>query len=68
MCGRQLLRPGKAVRDLQFEFFEEHRQLAPDVAYTRYSNGTVVIVNRSNAPFDWEGHTVPELSFLRLDS
>lgn len=55
------------VRDLQYEFFEEHRLLATDVAYTRYSNGTVVIVNRSESLFEWEGRTVPGLSFLRID-
>jgi len=55
------------VRDLQFEFLDEHHLLAPGVAYTRYSNGTVIVVNRSEAPFAWEGRTVPELSFLRLD-
>ena len=46
------------IADLQFEFMEDHRILAPGVALTRYSNGAETVVNRSERPFAYKGLTV----------
>lgn len=57
----------RKVRDLQFEFLEEHELLAEKVARTRYANGTVLAINRSPEPYTWEGEVVPPLSYVRRD-
>jgi hypothetical protein len=53
----------KLVRELQFEFMEDHDELAHDVFKTTYSNGTAVIVNYNDTPYAWEGRTIPPCDF-----
>jgi hypothetical protein len=37
---------------LQFEFIDEHEEVRPNVIRERYSDGTVVIINRSESEFE----------------
>lgn len=46
------------LSDLQFEFMEDHRQLAPGVALTVYAGGAETVVNRSGRPYSYKGQTV----------
>jgi len=43
---------------LQYEFMEDHRELARDVFLTRYGNGAETVVNYSSEPFAWKDRTV----------
>ena len=54
------------LSDLQFEFMDDHRLLTKDVSLTRYSDGTRVIVNHGEAPYVFEGATVPPGDWIRL--
>ena len=54
------------LSDLQFEFMDDHRLLAKDVSLTGYSDGTRVIVNHGEAPYVFEGATVPPGDWIRL--
>ncbi|MBQ7666512.1 MAG: hypothetical protein IJS46_00765 [Kiritimatiellae bacterium] len=50
---------------LQFEFMDDHRQLAPGVFETVWSNGARLVVNYTASPFDCgDGRTAPPLDFL----
>ena len=42
----------EAIAHLQLEFIEEHKLLAPGVVQERYSDGTVITINRSTENFD----------------
>ena len=44
---------------LQYAFMEDHRELAPDVFLTVYSNGEELVTNYSRAPFAYRGQSVP---------
>ena len=46
------------VADLQFEFMEDHRVLAPGVSLTVYANGAETVVNRSGVPYEYYGQLV----------
>ena len=54
------------LSDLQFEFMDDHRLLAKDVSLTGYSDGTRVIVNHGEAPYVFEGATMPPGDWIRL--
>jgi len=43
---------------LQYQFMEDHRELAPEVFLTRYGDGEETVVNYSSRPFAWKGRTV----------
>ena len=43
------------IADLQFEFIEEHEELAPGVVRERYSDGTLITINHSDTPFEGIG-------------
>ncbi len=51
------------LRRLQFEFMDEHDQLAPEVFRTGYADGTAVITNYGETDYDYQGHTVPARSY-----
>jgi hypothetical protein len=40
------------IAHLQFEFIDEHEEVQPDVIRERYSDGTVIIINRSETEFE----------------
>lgn len=58
----------RELSDLQYEFFEEHKILEEGVVYTRYSNGTVIIINYKEDEYVYEGNTVKGKSYLRIDN
>ena len=45
----------ESIADLQLEFIEEHEELAPGVIRERYSDGTSIIINHSDTPFEGIG-------------
>lgn len=52
------------LRHLQFEFMEDHAEIAPDVFRVRYSNGQEVVCNYTDKPFSYKGRTVASLDFV----
>lgn len=52
--------------DLQYEFLEEHRMLTNEVAFTRYSDGSIIVVNYGKDVFAYEGNEIPAKSFVRF--
>jgi len=54
------------ISDLQFEFMEDHRLLAPGVSLTGYANGAETVVNRSAATFTYKGVDVPAGDWRRF--
>ena len=53
---------------LQYEFMEEHEELAPGVFRTGYSNGESVVVNYTGRSFDFNGSTVDAEGWKLVDS
>ncbi|MBR4236776.1 MAG: hypothetical protein IKR85_12060 [Clostridia bacterium] len=41
-----------------------HERLAEDVSKTEYENGTYVLVNYTETPFDYQGHTIPARDYI----
>ena len=56
------------LKYLQYEFMEEHRELAPDVYLTRYSNGDETVCNYSATPFAYKSKTTAPLSYTLYKS
>ena len=48
----------QALKHLQYEFMEDHAEIAPDVIRVRYSNGEEVVCNYADKPFAYRGRTV----------
>ncbi len=64
------LRPIKRMYDLwqplkhlQFEFLDDHAEIAPDVFRSRYSNGEEVVCNYTDKPFFYRGQPVASLAY-----
>lgn len=53
----------KTLRELQFEFMDNHNELAPGVYCIDYSNGKSVIVNYNDNPYEYAGHKVESNDF-----
>ncbi len=53
------------IRDLQYEFLEDHKTIADGVVLTRYSNGSEVVINYNDTPYQAGSVTVPPKSYLR---
>ena len=51
------------IKYLQFEFMDLHKQLAPDVFLSKYSNGHEVVCNYTKNPFKYKGVDIKPLSF-----
>ena len=56
----------QTIQDLQFEFMEEHEEIAEGVTCSRYSNGSRLLVNCRRTEFLWNGTTLPPLSCTRI--
>lgn len=54
----------KTLRDLQFEFMEEHMELEDGVVKVRYSNGKTVIVNYNDYSYRLNSKKIEALDFL----
>ena len=48
---------------LQYEFMEDHRKLADGVFRIRYSDGSIIIVNYNDKPFEYKKKTVQPKSY-----
>jgi len=48
---------------LQLEFMEDHRELAKDVYLTVYGDGSEVVANYTDKPFQYRGKTVKPLDY-----
>ncbi len=48
----------EALSDLQFEFMEQHEQLAPNVFRTAFSNGAEIICNYTDSDYVHKGQTI----------
>lgn len=55
-----------SLADLQLSFMDDHRELAPGVSLTAYSDGTRIVVNFGDSPFAFEGREVSAKSWIRL--
>ena len=53
----------QAIKHLQFEYLEEHEEIAPDVFRARYSNGEEVVCNYTDTPFDYQGKAVAPFDY-----
>lgn len=51
------------LRHLQFQFIEDHREIAKDVFLVKYSNGEKVLCNYRDVPFEYRGETVKAKSY-----
>ena len=51
------------VKYLQYEFMEEHRELAKDVFLTRYGDGSEIVSNYSEMKFPYKGDFVEPHNF-----
>lgn len=54
--------------DLQYEYFEDYKILENGIVYTRYSNGSIVLVNHTDKDYVYGGKTVGALNYLRIDA
>ena len=57
----------RTMSRLQMEFMEEHKTLAEDVKLTRYSDGTVIVCNYSDQPYEYEGHIVGAMDYVLME-
>ncbi len=48
---------------LQYEFMNYHGEISPNVFVTRYSNGTRIVTNYTNKPFEYKGENVPAMDY-----
>lgn len=54
------------VAHLQLEFMQEHKKLADDVYLTVYGDGSRVVTNYTNAPYEFEGKKVAAMDYLLI--
>lgn len=52
------------LRRLQFEFMEAHDEIAPNVFRTLFSDGTSIVCNYGETPYEWEGRSVPSMGYV----
>ena len=51
------------MKHLQYEFMDDHRELAPDVFLTKFSDKTIIITNYSDKDYVYGGKTVKSRSY-----
>lgn len=56
----------KTISDLQFEFMEEHEEIAEGVVCSRYSDGSRLLINYNETEFDCDGRMLAPLSCTRI--
>jgi hypothetical protein len=52
------------VGDIYNQFITDYRILESGVSVTEYENGVKVLVNKTNAPFNYEGHIIESRDYL----
>lgn len=58
----------RKLSDLQYEFFDDYKIMEEGIVYTRYSSGTVIVVNHTDQDYVFEGKTVSARNYLRIDA
>jgi uncharacterized protein DUF5696 len=58
----------RTIVDLQFEFLEEHKEITEKISAVTYSDGSVIVVNRSEDSFEYQGKAIAPYSFAKLKS
>ena len=53
----------KELSYLQYEFLDEHKEIAKDVFKCTYSDGSIMLFNYSDKPFIFEGKTIQSMSY-----
>ena len=53
----------QALKHLQYEYLEDHQEIAPDVYRSLYSNGQEVVCNYRKTPFLYRGSAVSSFSY-----
>ena len=51
------------LKHLQYEYLEDHAEIAPDVFRSRYSNGEEVVCNYTDKPFAYGGAAVAPFAY-----
>ncbi len=51
---------------LQYEFMDDHRELAPDVFITIYSDGSKIVCNYSDKDFAYNGRDVKPMDYILI--
>lgn len=54
----------ESMKELQYEFFEDHSELAPGVFRSLFSNGTQIVCNYSEKPFEYDGKMVEPMNYV----
>lgn len=54
----------KRLMRLQLELMTSHEQISEKVFKTGYSDGTIVLCNYREEPFEWNGKTIPAVSYI----
>ncbi len=57
--GRDLL---KEMGYLQYEFLDNHEEIAPDVFKSEFSDGSVIVSNYSGKPYEYDSQTISPMS------
>ena len=53
----------KKLSWLQYEFLEDHCEIAPGIMCSIFSDGTIILCNYTDAAFDYEGTPVPPMDY-----
>ena len=53
----------RPLKHLQFEFLDDHAEIAPNVTRSRYGNGEEVVCNYGEEPFGYGGKEIMPLSY-----
>lgn len=54
----------KPLAYLQWEFMEDHREIAPGIIETSYSNGDKTVCNYTKNEYDYQGKKVPPMDYI----
>jgi len=56
----------ESMKELQYEFLNDHSELAPGVFRSVFSNGTQIVCNYTEEDFTYEGKTVKPMTYAVL--
>lgn len=48
---------------LQFEYFESHNEIAPNIFKSEFSDGSVIICNYSDSEFKYKHSKIPPMDY-----
>ena len=56
----------ESMKELHYEFLNDHSEIAPGVFRSVFSNGTQIICNYSEANFEYSGQTIGPMNYAVL--